>query len=59
MEKLKKRCGGCIHLRYEDAEGMGWCDLWEEADVNCQDEACVEYEEKPEEYGQLGSNEGT
>lgn len=55
---MKKHCGGCQHLKFEDAEGMGWCDLWEEADVNRQDEACVEYEEKPEEYGQHGSNEG-
>ena len=44
MKRLKY-CGKCIHLKYEDAEGYGWCDLWEEADVNRKDEACVEYED--------------
>lgn len=43
--KRKKYCGKCVHLKYEDAEGYGWCELWEEADVNRKDEACVEYED--------------
>ena len=43
---MKKRyCGECVHWKFEDWEGYGWCDLLEEADVNCGDEACVEFEE--------------
>lgn len=33
-----------MNLKYEDAEGYGWCSLLEEADVHCNDEACVEFE---------------
>ena len=44
MKRLKY-CGKCIHFKYEDSEGYGWCDLLEEADVERTDEACVEYEE--------------
>ena len=49
----KVRCGECKFLKYEDAEGYGWCSLLEEADVSCKDEACVEFEEtesKDEDY---------
>ena len=45
----KQYCGECKYLKYEDAEGYGWCELMEEADVNVQDEACVHMEEKKEE----------
>lgn len=45
----KVKCGQCQHLKYEDAEGYGWCSLLEEADVHVDDEACVEFEEKEEE----------
>ena len=41
----KNYCGECVHLKFEDSEGYGWCDLLEEADVSCEDEACVEFEE--------------
>ena len=41
----KKYCNECAFFKYEDAEGYGWCELLEEADVNCEDEACVEFEE--------------
>ena len=41
----KRHCGECAFLKYEDAEGYGWCSLLEEADVNTADEACVEFEE--------------
>lgn len=41
----KRFCGECVFLKYEDAEGYGWCELFEEADVNTADEACVEFEE--------------
>lgn len=44
----KQYCGSCIHLKYEDADGYGYCDLWEESDVSCKDEACIEHEEEPE-----------
>ena len=44
MKRLKC-CGKCIHFKYEDSEGYGWCDLLEEADVERTDKACVEYEE--------------
>ena len=47
MEK-KRYCGECIHLRYEDAEGYGWCELFEEADVNRKDEACISAFEEDE-----------
>lgn len=33
-------------MKFEDAEGYGWCSLLEEADVNVKDEACVEFEEE-------------
>lgn len=39
-------CGQCSHLKYEDSNGDGYCDLWEESDVNIKDEACVEFELK-------------
>lgn len=32
-------------MKYTDADGFGWCELLEEADVNNDDEACVEFEE--------------
>ena len=41
----KKYCGECAYLKFEDAEGYGWCSLLEEADVHKEDEACVEFEE--------------
>lgn len=41
----KKHCGECAYLKFEDAEGYGWCSLLEEADVHKEDEACVEFEE--------------
>ena len=43
---MKKRyCSECKFFKYEDSEGLGWCELLEEADVSCEDEACVEFEE--------------
>lgn len=44
----KNRCGQCEYLKYTDAEGLGWCSLLEEADVDVKDEACVEFEEREE-----------
>ena len=41
----KDYCEKCGHLKYVDAEGYGYCELWEEADVSSKDEACVEFEE--------------
>ena len=55
----KKYCGMCSHLKYEDADGLGWCEQWEESDGDCGDEACCEFNEKEDEYGQLGSIEGS
>ena len=43
-------CADCKYFKYEDAEGFGWCDLLEEADVHRCDDACVEYEEKDIDY---------
>lgn len=43
--KKKRYCSECAFFKYEDAEGYGWCELLEEADVSCEDEACVEFEE--------------
>ena len=43
---MKKRyCSECKFFKYEDSGGLGYCDLWEEADVGRKDEACVEFEE--------------
>jgi hypothetical protein len=44
----KQYCGSCIHLKYEDADGLGYCELWQESDVSVEDEDCVEHEEEPE-----------
>ena len=41
----KRCCKECAFFKYKDAEGYGWRELLEEADVNCEDEACVEFEE--------------
>ena len=41
----KRYCNECAFFKYEDAEGYGWCELLEEADVNFKYEACVEFEE--------------
>lgn len=59
MVMKKKYCGMCSHLKYEDADGLGWCEQWEESDVDCGDEACCEFNEREDEYGQLGSIEGS
>lgn len=42
----KDYCGECKYLKFEDAQGYGWCSLLEEADVNVKDEACVEFENR-------------
>lgn len=43
---MKKRyCSECKFFKYEDSCGLGYCEQWEEADVSCKDEACVEFEE--------------
>ena len=43
---MKKRyCSECVFFKFEDSEGLGFCELLEEADVSCEDEACVEFEE--------------
>lgn len=42
----KEYCGECKFLKFEDAQGYGWCSLLEEADVNVKDEACVEFEDR-------------
>lgn len=55
----KKFCGECVHLKFEDADGLGWCDLWEESDVHCKDDACIEFEEKEDEYGRIVGDEGS
>lgn len=47
---MKNYCSECIFFKYEDSDGFGWCELWEECDVNCKDEACVEFQEKNIEY---------
>jgi len=44
----KKKCGECKWLKFVDAEGDGWCEQWEESDVNVSDEACCEFEEREE-----------
>lgn len=44
---MKCYCKNCIFFKYEDSEGYGYCDQWEEADVQAEDEACVEYQEEP------------
>ena len=41
----KHYCSECKFFKFEDSEGLGWCEQLEEADVNCKDEACVEFEE--------------
>ena len=41
----KRHCSECVFFKFEDAEGLWWCELLEEADVSCKDEACVEFEE--------------
>lgn len=38
-------CSECKCFKYCDSDGFGYCDKWEEADVNSEDEACVEFEE--------------
>lgn len=52
----KKYCGMCFHHKYADADGDGWCEQWEESDVNVNDEACCEFKDKEDEYGQLGND---
>ena len=47
MKKVK--CGECRFFKYEDADGYGWCELMEEADVHCNDEDCVNCEENEKE----------
>ena len=42
----ERYCSECAFFKFEDAEGYGWCELLEEADVNVNDEACVLIEEK-------------
>lgn len=45
-QTMKKRYfSECVFFKFEDSEGLGWCELLEEADVSCEDEACVEFEE--------------
>lgn len=46
---MKTYCGQCEHLKYTDANGDGYCDLWEDSDVNEKDEACVEFFKKKSE----------
>lgn len=58
-KSMKNYCGECEHLKYEDADGFGWCGLWEESDVNSKDEACCEFNEKEDLYGELGSIESS
>ena len=41
--KTKEHCGECKFLKFVDGDGMGYCDLLEEADVCVTDEACVEF----------------
>lgn len=43
-QTMKKRyCSECVFFKFEDSEGLGWCELLEEA--------CVEFEEnKRNEY---------
>lgn len=53
----KDRCGQCRCFKYEDADGLGYCDLWEETDVSREDAACVEFVRKEDEYERIGSNE--
>ena len=45
---MKNYCGECERMKYEDGTGFGWCDVFD-FDVECEEEACVEFEEKDEE----------
>ena len=43
---MKKRCcSECKFFKHEDKAGLGYCDLWEQADVDRKTEACVEFDE--------------
>lgn len=43
---MKKRyCKECRFFKYEASGGLGYCELWEEADVDRKTEACVEFSE--------------
>ena len=50
VNTMKSYCGKCEFFKFEDADGLGWCSLWEESDVSREDEACVEYQEDEVDY---------
>ena len=50
VNTMKSYCGKCEFFKFEDADGLGWCSLWEESDVSCEDEACVEFQEDEVDY---------
>ena len=57
MKKL--RCVDCRCFKYEDSDGLGFCDKWEESDISRDDDACVEFEKKEDEYDErFGNTEG-
>ena len=57
MKKL--RCVDCRCFKYEDSDGLGFCDKWEESDISRDDDACVEFERKEDEYDErFGNTEG-
>lgn len=52
----------CRCFKYEDSDGLGFCDKWEESDISRisrDDDACVEFERKEDEYDErFGNTEG-
>jgi hypothetical protein len=39
------RCGNCVNLQFEDAEGNGYCDAILD-NTHCEEKACGHYEPK-------------
>lgn len=49
----------CRCFKYEDSVGLGFCDKWEESDISRDDDACVEFEKKEDDYDErTGITEG-
>lgn len=47
---MKNYCSECKFFKYEDSDGLGYCELWQESDVSCKDEACVEFQKDEVDY---------
>ena len=45
---MKNFCSECEHMKFEDSTGLGWCEVFD-FDVDSEEEACVEFEEKDKE----------